>query len=115
MQIQLHGREFLVTDAIREHAERHLRFALTRFGADVRRVTVELSELAGPGCGRGKICRIDMALRRSENVVIENLDADVYAAITRAAERAGRAAGRSLAQPNDSERVGKRRRGGGAL
>lgn len=114
MQIQVHGRVFVVTDAIREHAERHLRFALTRFGADVRRVTVELSELAGPACGSSKICRIDVAFRKSENVVIENFDTDVYVAITRAAERAGRAASRSLAQLNDSERFGKRRRGGGA-
>ncbi len=114
MQIQVHGRDFVVTDAMLEHAERHLRFALSRFGADVRRVTVELSELTGPGCGSGKNCRIEVAFRKSESVVIENFDADLYAAISRAAERVGRAVSRSRAQLNDCDRIGKARRGRGA-
>jgi ribosome-associated translation inhibitor RaiA len=113
LQIQVHGRGFVVTDALRKHAVLHIRFALSRFGAEVRRATLELAQGSNPAAESGQHCRVEVRFRRGGSVVIEDFDANVYAAISRAAERAGRAASRTLAHLSDIERDSRPRGGGG--
>jgi len=51
---------------------------------------VRLSDVNGPRGGVDKCCRIQIILKGLPDVVIEDVEADLYVAIDRATERAGR-------------------------
>ncbi len=98
MTLDIRGRNIGLSQALRDHVTRRVRFALGRFGGRVARVTTRLGDLNGPRGGVDKCCRIVVTLRAEERVLVEDADTDMYAAIDRAAERAGRAVWRRLAQ-----------------
>jgi ribosome-associated translation inhibitor RaiA len=85
------------TESLRRHAERRLSFALGRLDRRVGAVTVRLSDLNGPRGGIDKECRIHMRLPRRATLVVRCTEADAHTAISLAAERAGRAVARKLA------------------
>jgi len=90
MQIDIKARNFPLTEALRSHAERRLRFALTCCDEHVRRVAMRLSDVNGPRGGADKRCRLPVVLAGLPDVVVEDTDADLYVAIDRATDRAGR-------------------------
>lgn len=96
MRIDIKASGFDLTDGLREHTLRRLRFALGWADQDVRAVTVRLSDINGPRGGRDKRCRIQVPFPGARNVVIEDIEADLYVAIDRAAERTERALVRRL-------------------
>lgn len=46
--IDIRGQDIELTDALRAHAQRRLRFVLGRFGQRIARVTMHLADLKGP-------------------------------------------------------------------
>ncbi|MCU7920734.1 MAG: HPF/RaiA family ribosome-associated protein [Candidatus Thiodiazotropha sp. (ex Dulcina madagascariensis)] len=90
MQIDIQARNFPLTDTLRSHAERRLRFALARFDDYIQRVVMRLSDINGPRGGADKRCHLQLVLAGLPDVVIEDIEADLYVAIDRAADRAGR-------------------------
>ena len=105
MKLEVRGHQMLVSDAMRQHVERRLAFAIGRFAPRVRRTTVRLQDVNGPRGGVDKSCRIAVALPWSRDMVIEDADRDMYVAIDRAAERAARAIERHLARRRDVQRM----------
>jgi len=96
MRLEIRGRGFEITTALREHLTRRLGFALGRFGDRVTRVTARMADANGPRGGVDKQVRLSVGVRANARVVIEDADTDLYAAIDRGAERAGRAVARVL-------------------
>ncbi|MBL8260650.1 MAG: HPF/RaiA family ribosome-associated protein [Candidatus Competibacteraceae bacterium] len=96
MNISIQARGFLLTKALRDHAERRLRFALGWADDHLRGVSVRLSDDNGPRGGEDKRCCIRIGFAGAPSVVIEDIETDVYAAIDRAADRAGRSVARRL-------------------
>lgn len=96
MQIDIQARGFTLTEGLRAHVERRLRFALTRFQDRVVRVAVRLSDVNGPRGGVNKHCHLQARLRGLPDIVVKDTEADLYVAVDRAAERAGRTLGRYL-------------------
>lgn len=96
MRIDTQANGFELTEALRQHAERRLQFAISWAGHDVRRVVVRLSDINGPRGGKDKRCTIQIPLPRGQDVLIEDTESDLYVAIDRAADRAGRALARKL-------------------
>lgn len=96
MRIQLRARDVELTEALRAHVERRLGFALGRFGERVGRVSVRFSDTNGARKGVDKRCQIDVSLRPSGSVLIEDTDADPSVAVDRAADRASRSVARAL-------------------
>ena len=90
MQIDIKARNFSLTDALRSHAERRLRFSLTCCDDHIQRVVMRLSDINGPRGGADKRCRLQVVLAGLPDVVVEDIEADLYVAIDRAADRAGR-------------------------
>ena len=90
MQIDIQARGFTLTRGLRDHAERRLRFAFGPARPEVLRVSVRLSDENGPRGGADMRCRIQVTLAGAAGVVIEDTEADLYVAIDRAADRAGR-------------------------
>ena len=98
MKIDIRANGFALTEALREYAARRLRFALTRADDHVRRVSVHLGDVNGPRGGRDKRCRVRVMLKTRPDVVIDDVETDLYAAIDRAANRAGRCVARCVAR-----------------
>ena len=108
MQIDIQARSFSLTDALRCHAERRLRFALTCCSDHIARVVMRLSDITGPRGGADKRCYLQVVLDGLPEVVIEDIEADLYVAIDRATDRAGRTVGRRLARLRDTARSSAR-------
>lgn len=86
-----------------------LDFALGRFNGRVRSLTVQLKDLDGPRGDVDKQCLIALRLDRPRRViVIEDVDTDEAAAISRAAERAARAVARALQTSGERRPLGRR-------
>jgi putative sigma-54 modulation protein len=96
MQIVIQSRGVALTGALRQHIERRMLFALGWADYQVRKVEVRLSDLNGPRGGEDKRCQIQILASGIPEVVIQDIEVDVYLAIDRAADRAGRALARRL-------------------
>ncbi len=90
MQIDIQTRNFSLTDALRWHAKRRLRVALTCCDEHIQRVVMRLSDINGPRGGVDKRCHLQVVVAGLPDVIIEDIEADLYFAIDRAADRAGR-------------------------
>ena len=84
------------TSRIREQIDRRLSFALSRFGSKISRTSVHLTDLNGPKGGIDKQCKIVLALRGVQPVIVEVIDTSWPAAIDRAANRLGQTVQRVL-------------------
>ena len=96
VQIDIQARGFRLTEGLRTQAERRVRFALGSTSGRVRSVVVRLADENGPRGGVDKRCTIRANLPGGPPVIIEQQEADLYVAIDRAADRAGRAVSRRL-------------------
>ena len=105
MQINILARNYFLTDAVRSHAKRRLRFALTCCDDHIQRVVMRLSDINGPRGGADKRCHLQVVMAGLPDVVIEDTEADLYVAIDRATDRAGRTVGRRLARQRDTARA----------
>ncbi len=107
MQIDIQARNFSLTDALRNHAERRLRFALTCCDEHIQRVVMRLSDINGPRGGADKRCHLQVVLAGLPDVVIEDIEADLYVAIDRATDRAGRTLVRRIERQQSLLRQGR--------
>jgi putative sigma-54 modulation protein len=96
MQIDIQARHFPLTDALYSHIKRRLSFALHNRDDRIQRVFVRVSDINGPRGGADKRCHIQVTLTHLPDVVIKDTGADLYEAIDRAADRAGRTTVRRL-------------------
>ena len=96
MRMEIRGRNLWLTPALLDHVERRVRNALGRYRARVRRVTVRLFDANGERGGIDKQCRIVVQTGPGSAIVAEDVDADLYAAVTRAAARASEGLRRRL-------------------
>ena len=105
MQIVIHALDFPLTGALRSHAERRLRFALTCYKEHIQRVVMRLSGTYGARGGADKCCHLQVVLGGLPDVVVKDIEIDLYVAIGRAANRAGRTVKRRLARRRDRART----------
>lgn len=101
MHIDIHTHGFTLTPGLREHVEKRLAYALSHGDGSITRLSVRLSDINGPRGGDDKRCLIEARLKQAPAVVIEDVEADLYVAIDRAAERAGRTLARRLARQRE--------------
>ena len=96
MRIDIQARDFSLTGALRGHAERRLRSALSCCDEHIKRVAMRLSDINGPRGGVDKRCHLQVVLAGMPEVVIEDIETDLYIAIDRATNRAGRTVVRKI-------------------
>lgn len=101
MQVDIQSTGFKLTDGIRASLMKRLTDDLNHGDDHVTRVIVRLSDINGPRGGVDKRCFIEVRLKHAPALVIEDTEADLYLAIDRATERAGRAMERSLARQRE--------------
>jgi putative sigma-54 modulation protein len=91
MRVAIQSSGFAMTNALRLSTEHRLATALGWARGHMRKLAVWLSDVNGPRGGIDKRCKIQVQLDNGREVIIEEREADLYAAIDRAAERADRA------------------------
>jgi len=96
MQVDIRARQIEIDESLRAYIERRLRFALGRFGERIGMVTARFENANGARGGVDKQCRINVGLRPSGNVIVEDVDADLRTVVDRTSERVGRAVSRDL-------------------
>lgn len=101
MNVTIHSSGFEATPAIEEYVQRRLGAAFGRVSAPIRRVVVRMSDVNADRGGVDKRCQVQVQIVRAPDVLIEDTHSDMYLAISRAVDRAGRTTQR---------RVGKARR-----
>jgi len=104
MQIHIRSQQIAVEKTLRSHIERRLEFSLGRFSARIMGATVRLIDVNGPRGGEDKTCRIDVRLRPTGSVFVEDRDANLRVVVDRAADRIGRSVVRALERHRSSER-----------
>lgn len=102
MQFEIRAKDMPISEPLRVHIERRFSFALERFAMRITRVCVNVRDLNGPRGGVDKRCRVAIVIMPSTTIVMEDQASNIYAAIDRVADKAGRCIGRRL----------KRRKGG---
>lgn len=98
MQIQIHTHQFDLTDAIKQHIERGVGFTLGWSPEGLQKIHFRLSDINGPRGGIDKSCQIVLTFKGKKNLVVEDVQSDLYLAIDRALERASRSLSRQLAR-----------------
>ncbi len=101
MQIFIQARGFDLSAGLREHVERRIHFALDWAHQHVHKVSIRLSDLNGPRGGKDKCCSIQVGVLGTADVLIEDIEPDLYIAIDRATDRAGRTLARQVARQRE--------------
>ena len=101
MQIVTLARGFTLTTDVRQHIERRLGFAFDRAHHQIGRISVVVSDVNGPRGGEDKRCRIQVSVAGAADVMIDDCQSDLYRAIDRAVDRAGRTLARRLTRLRD--------------
>jgi len=104
MQIEIQARDFDLTHSLRSHIQRRLDYALSSRDQYIQNILVRLSDINGPRGGSDKCCLIHIVIPQQQDVVIEDTETDMYAAINRAASRASRTLARRLSRQRDRKR-----------
>lgn len=102
MQVAIHNYRADLTEALQSYVERRLKFALSRFGGRVGRITVRI-------CADGPAehnCRVSAEILPFGRIAVEESDADLFAAVDRATALIGRRFGRELARAHEA-RLGR--------
>ena len=96
MRIEIQASGFALTESIQSHVRRRVGFALDRLRGRIRRVYVRLSDINGSRGGIDKRCQLQVQLADSSDVVVVDVQRDLYAAMTRAVDRAAAAIARRI-------------------
>lgn len=88
MQVHMVAQEFSLTPSLREHLERRLRFSFSAVRDKISAIAVRLRDLNGPRGGRDMLCQVSVSLPGRPDVVIKEVQEDMYTAIDVAIKRA---------------------------
>lgn len=96
MRVTIQTSGFDITSALRSYVEQRLATALGWARHHMRKLAVSLSDINGPRGGVDKRCKIQVRLAAGREIIIDGVEADLYAAIDRAVDRADRAVVRQV-------------------
>jgi ribosome hibernation promoting factor len=108
MRIDIRGRNLWLTPGLLDHVERRLHGALDRHWHRVRAVTIRLFDRNGDHGGPDKQCHIVVRAAAGRIVVVDGVDEDLYAAVSRAAARASESLHRRLERLRSVRRSSRR-------
>ena len=104
MRLDIRLKNVELSSSLRTWIERRLRFALSRFGPRIRRVRLGLADMNGPKGGIDVQCSLEAMLERGGTIVAEVSDAEIEAAVSRAAERLARRVDDAVQRTRDLRR-----------
>ena len=96
MKLDIQARDFSLTDSIQTYVKERINYLFSTRYDQIQRITVRLGDVNGPRGGEDKRCRVKITLPRLNEIVIEDVQANLYVAISRAMERASHTVNRRL-------------------
>jgi hypothetical protein len=87
LRIDVTGTDFAISEPLRGRVERRVLLAMSRFGSQVRRVTVSLAELSNPMGGFDQQCRLHARLASNGAVGTQAINGRIDHAVRRAVAR----------------------------
>lgn len=96
MQINIHTKKFSLTDALKNYAKRRLNFSFSNKNQHIKKIIMRLSDINGPRGGTDKRCHLQVQLNGMPDIVVEDIQMDMYTSIDRACDRASRAVIRKI-------------------
>ena len=96
MLTRIIDRDNCLTPESSAYAKRRLLFALSRFDSRITSVVLTVEDTNGPRGGVDKRCQLLLKLKRSQDIIVSDIDEDIGKCIARVADRAGRAVTRQL-------------------
>ncbi len=102
MQIQIHTHQFDLTDAVKEYIEQRAAFALGWNPDGLLKINLRFADGNGSRGGLDKSCQVILRFKGKKDLVVEDIQTDLYLAIDRALERASRSVARQLKSENSS-------------
>jgi ribosome-associated translation inhibitor RaiA len=97
-QLDIRATGFALTEAVRTYANEHIGGRLAKHSRAIQAVVVRLGDVNGPKGGVDKRCGVEVTIRRGSEVVVEEIDSDLHAAMDRAADRIVEAVSRELSR-----------------
>lgn len=96
MKIDIQARGFSLTGALSREIQKRVTFPLSKRHDQINGITVRLGDINGPRGGQDKYCCIKVEMHGQKDVYVENVESDMYVAISRAAERVSRTVTRRI-------------------
>jgi ribosomal subunit interface protein len=96
MQLAIHAPKMGTTESLENHIEHRLEAALGQYRGRINSVEVKVQDITAGHGGVDKSCRVTVHLNRSGTILVEEVQADMYAAVSLAADKAKSAVGREL-------------------
>ena len=96
MNIDIQTSGVSASAGLRRFVRRRVDFAFSTRSEQIGRILVRLSDVNGPRGGHDKSCLVQVRMPGQPDVVVENLESNLYVAIHRAIDRAGWTAARKL-------------------
>ena len=94
-----------LSDTMREQVERRLRFHLTRYAAQVRKLEIQFGGDTASSNHNRRV-RVRVRLNKGPDVVVEDVEPDLDVAVDRAIGRAARSVGRRLSSSHQFRAAG---------
>ena len=104
MQINISSRKFTMTDALSAYAKKRLNFALDNKSEHIQKVNMRLSDINGTRGGTDKRCLLQIVLNGMPDIVIEDVQTNIYSAIDFACDRASRTVVRKIGKKQSFKR-----------
>lgn len=104
MKLDIQARDFHITDSIMSYVRDRIALVLGTRSDQIKSIMVRLGDVNGPRGGVDKRCQVRVSLPRLKDIVIEDIQSDLYVAIFRAMDRAGRTVNRRISRLQDRKK-----------
>ncbi len=91
MQVSIQADDRTISNTMRERIERRIRFGLTRYEPDIRRVELSAGGKGLSGNADSPPIRVRVRMRTLPDVVVQDIASNLHSAVDRAVSRASRA------------------------
>lgn len=88
MQVEIHYSQVELDKAIEAHIRRKLVLALSRIEIDISAISINLSEVVGAKGSSGKHCLLTISMDDLADIVVEDMQVDLYCVIDRVIQKA---------------------------
>jgi ribosomal subunit interface protein len=96
MQFDIHAPKIGTTESLSDHIERRMHAALGQFEHRISTVDVKIQDLTAGRGGVDKSCSVFVHLKRAGVVMAQEVQSDMYAAVSLAADKIKHAVGHKL-------------------
>jgi ribosome hibernation promoting factor len=104
MKIELRCEGYSAPDRLRSHVQRRLGQALGRFRDQVQWARVWLKDVNGPRGGHDKLCQVQLRVKGTSDIILQERQEDARSAFDRAAARVIHALLRQVARQRRPQR-----------